>query len=86
MEDQSGSSSQAKLLAGTSQVQKVAKPERQTLSLLEILDSELNNGPSKNFSRAVEPLPVLESPWVKMKDPEDLPMLNSHHQLKPRKE
>ena len=60
MEDQSGSSSQAKLLAGTSQVQKVAKPERQTLSLLEISDSELSNGLLKNSLRDVEQLQVLE--------------------------
>ena len=50
--------------------------EKSTLFSLETLDSELNNGPSKNSSRHAELLMVSELLWVKTADQEDLLTLN----------
>jgi hypothetical protein len=46
------------------------QPVRQTLFSLETLDSELNNGPSKNSSRVAETSTELELLWVKTVDQE----------------
>jgi len=49
---------------------------RQTPFSLETLDSELNNGPSRNSSSHAELLTELELLWVKTVDQEDLLTLN----------
>jgi len=50
---------------------------KQTPFSLETLDSELNNGPSKNSSNHVDLFKELESLWVKTADQEVSLTLNS---------
>jgi hypothetical protein len=88
MEEPSGLNSQAKLLEDTNhKLLEVVLLEKSTLFSLEISVGTPNNGPLKNSSRDVEPLPELELLWTqKLEDQEDSHMLNSliqHLLLKP---
>ena len=79
MVELSGLSSVDKPLEDTNHKVEPMEPQlvRQTPFSLETLDSELNNGPSKNSSNHVELFKELESLWVKTADQEVSLTLNS---------